>query len=154
MGDVTVSMLSDVPDDLQAGPIRLAFEKTVRGNAARGLVPFYHFKMLDGTETIVGHVNLRIGDTRHVTMCAGQVGFGVIAKFRGHSYSYYACRALAPFIRLHYDRVILTADPDNVASRRVIEKLGASLIDEIDVPADDPAYLGGARRKCRYEWVP
>jgi len=147
-------ILSDIPGDLQSGPIRLEFAETVGGDVQREFVPYYHFKIVHAAATIVGHINLRIGDTRHVKMCAGHVGFEVLPKFRGHSYSYHACRALAPLVRIHYENVILTADPDNVPSRRVIEKLGAHFIDEVDVPADDPAYLGGARRKCRYEWSP
>jgi RimJ/RimL family protein N-acetyltransferase len=44
-------------------------------------------------------------------------------------------------------------DPDNTPSIRIIEKLGAIFINEIDVPLDDPAYAKGARRKKRYEWM-
>lgn len=145
-------MLVEIPNDLRSGPIRLEFEQTVPGDISRGLVPVHHFKILDKTATVVGHINLRIGDIRHITMCAGHVGFEILPEFRGHSFSYHACRALASFIRIHYEKVILTADPENVPSKRTIEKLGATFLDQIEVPADDPAYLGGARRKFRYEW--
>ena len=147
-------MLADIPSDLHSGPTRLEFEKTVPEDPSRGLVPFYHFKILDGAGTILGHINFRVGDTQHITTCAGHVGFEITPEHRGHSYSYHACLALAPFVHLHYDRVILTADPDNVPSIRIIEKLGAAYLNEIEVPENDPAYLGGARRKRRYQWAP
>jgi predicted acetyltransferase len=146
-------MLTEIPNDLRSGPIHLKFERIVEGDFLRRLVPYYHFKMLDKSGTIVGHINLRIGDTSHIKMCAGHVGFEVLPRFRGHSYSYHACQALAPFIRKHYEKILLTVNPDNIPSQRIFEKLKASFIDEIEVPADDPGYLNGARRKLRYEWV-
>ena len=63
-------------------------------------------------------------------------------------------QTLAPFVRRHYERVIVTTDPLNQPSLRVIQKLGAEFIDEVDVPPDDPAYQSGARRKLRFEWIP
>ena len=104
--------------------------------------------------TVVGHINLRIGSGRHLSMTVGHIGYAVHPEHRGHSYSYHACLALAPFARQHYDRVVLTVDPDNTPSIRVIEKLGAVFVEEVLVPEDDPAYANGARRKKRYEWVP
>ncbi len=61
--------------------------------------------------------------------------------------------ALKPFVREQYENVILTAAPDNVYSIRIIERLGAKFIDEVDVAVDDPAYVSGARRKVRYQWA-
>lgn len=147
-------MLSQVPLSLQSGPVRLQFEKTVMVEPGGELVPFYHFKIFNLEQVIVGHINFRVGDTRHVIMCAGHVGYGVLFAYRGSSFSYHACNALAPFIRKHYDLVILTADPLNKPSIRIIEKIGARFLNEIEVPPDDPAYASGARRKRRYEWRP
>jgi predicted acetyltransferase len=144
---------SDIPSDLESGPVVLSFEKIVTPESDGELVPFYHFKITCRDGTIVGHINFRVGDTRHIRLCAGHIGFEILPQHRRHSYSLHACRALAPFIRKHYERVILTVDPDNVASTRTIEKLGARFVDEIEVPPDDPSYAGGARRKRRYEWT-
>ncbi|MCP4674726.1 MAG: GNAT family N-acetyltransferase, partial [Deltaproteobacteria bacterium] len=80
-------------------------------------------------------------------------GFEIAEEFRGNSYSLHACNALKPLIRKHYDKVILTADPENAASIRIMEKLGARYISEIEVPKDDPAHAGGATRKKRFEWT-
>jgi predicted acetyltransferase len=131
----------------------LLFDRIVRPKSDAGLVPFYHFTIAGRDGTPVGHINFRVGNTRHINVCAGHVGFEILPEYRGHSYALHACRALAPFVRRHYERVILTADPDNVASIRTIERLGARFVEEIDVPPDDPSYAGGARRKRRYEWI-
>lgn len=147
-------MLTDIPMDLHSGPVQLRFEKTLPGDLKQGFVPCYHFKILDVNGTIAGHINFRVGETRHVTMTAGHIGYSVLPEYRGSSYSYYACLALRPFILRHYNSVILTVDPDNATSIRTIEKLGAVFIEETDVDVDDPAYDKGARRKRRYKWVP
>lgn len=146
--------ITDTPGDLKSGAVQLHFEEVVAGNPERGLVPWYHFRIVNEGGEEVGHINFRIGDSPHVMMTAGHVGFFIDPQHRGSSFSYHACCALAPFIRRHYDRVILTADPANVPSIRTIQKLGGKFLGEVDVPPHDPAYASGARRKQRYEWTP
>lgn len=143
-----------VAPHLQNGPVRLALKKTIMPENSTELVPYYHFRVLDQCSIEVGHINFRIGDTRHILLCAGHIGYGVLPKYRGHSYAYYACRALAPLVLRHYDEVIITADNDNQPSNRTIEKLGARFINEIEVPADDPMYTPGTPPKNRYRWAP
>jgi len=49
---------------------------------------------------------------------------------------------------------VITCDPQNVASVRTCERLGATLIGIFDVPEDHPMYQKGRRRVSRYEWRP
>ncbi len=161
--------LSNIPKDLSAGPVSLVFEKIMTPKPGGELVPFYHFKIRtqknnplnDQDKTpnnkqknkIVGHINFRVGETMHIQLVAGHVGYEILPKSRGNYYAYFACLALKPFIRSHYQKVLLTVDPINLASIKIIEKLEAMFIDEMIVPTDDPAYLNGARLKRRYSWV-
>ena len=147
-------ILDDVPECLPGEGISLRFEGVVPGDALQGLVPYYHFKIIDADEIVIGHINFRVGDTSHIRITAGHIGYQVLPEHRGHGYALAACKALAPFVRSHYDRVVLTVDPANAPSIRVIERLGALFIEEVDVPEDDPAYAKGARRKRRYQWTP
>lgn len=144
----------DVPEELRAGAVQVRFAGILEVDESNGLVPAYHFNVLNADGVEVGHINFRVGSTRHVQMTAGHVGFAIDEAHRGIGYALQACQALAPFVRRHYERVILTAEPDNVASLRTIERLGATFIDEVEVPVDDPGYASGARRKRRYEWKP
>src|SRR5215469_15999125 len=105
-----MQMTGDPPVNLQSGPVHLRFEEILPGDSERGLAPSYHFKIVTAAEVVVGHINFRVGDTRHVLMTAGHIGYAVLPEHRGASYAYHACLALAPFIRSHYDRVIVTAD--------------------------------------------
>src|SRR5208283_132500 len=101
----------------------------------RGFVPYYHFRILVADGTDVGHINFRVGATEHVRLCAGHVGFEITGTFRGRGFALQACRALAPFVRSFYESVTLTSDPDNFASIRTIEQLGARFMDEAAVPS-------------------
>lgn len=144
----------EIPPSLPGQGMYLRYEKTVAGDDSQGLVPFYHFKIINSADIVVGHINFRVGDTPHILNTAGHLGYVVLPEHRGSGYALAACRAIAPFVRRHYDSVILTVDPTNASSIRTIEKLGAEFLGEVDVPENDPGYATGARRKRRYAWVP
>jgi tagatose 1,6-diphosphate aldolase len=101
-----------------------------------------------------GHINFRVGHTEHVRVSAGHIGFEITEPFRGRGYARQACQAIAPFVRSIYEWVTITCDPENPASRRTIEKLGAQFVDEVVVPVEDPHYQRGSRMKRRYQWKP
>ncbi len=145
--------LPEPATQLAYAAVVLHFSRVAGGDPARGLVPFYHYRIFVADHD-VGHINFRVGDTEHVRLCAGHIGYGIAEAFRGHSYAYQACRAIAPFVREIAPQVIISADPDNYASLRTIERLGAVLLDEIAVPEHDPHYEHGARFKRRYQWTP
>jgi predicted acetyltransferase len=142
------------PDVLQSGAVKLRFVRIVSGEPARGFVPAYHFRIFAVAGDEVGHINFRLGDTAHVRLCAGHIGFEILEPFRGHRYALQACQTVAPFVRTFYENVLITCDPDNHPSRRTIERLGAVFMDEVPVPPDDPHYQRGSRSKRRYRWTP
>jgi tagatose 1,6-diphosphate aldolase len=149
-----VAQLPAAPCGLHFGEVTLELGEIVPGDEARAFVPYYHFRILLSDGTDVGHINFRVGDTRHVQLAAGHIGFEIEEPRRGNRYALQACRAIAPLVRMVYSSVIVTCDPENVASRRTIEKLGATFIDEIAVPLDDPICAKGPRTKRRYRWMP
>jgi predicted acetyltransferase len=142
------------PESLSSGDVMLRFDKVMPGDTSRGFVPYYHFRIVIASGRDVGHINFRVGDTEHVRVTAGHIGFVILEPFRGRGYALQACRAIAPFVRSFYDVVTITCDPDNHASRRTMEKLGASFVDEVAVPVHDPNYQRGSRSKRRYKWTP
>jgi predicted acetyltransferase len=147
------SLLLAPPDELVASPVTLRFAMIGSGDADRGFVPYYHYRVfVAGVD--VGHINLRVGDTEHVRLAAGHIGFEIGPAYRGHRYAFHACQALAPFARIIRSEFLITCDPENYASRRTIELLGATLIDEVLVPSHDPHYERGSRTKQRFRWMP
>jgi tagatose 1,6-diphosphate aldolase len=142
------------PEHLSFGQVRLHFSRVVPGDSARGFVPYYHFRISDSDGADVGHINFRVGESEHVQLCAGHIGFEIAPAFRGRGYALEACRALAPFVQMGSRAVTITCDPDNFASRRTIERLGAEFVDEVAVPSYDPHHQRGSRTKRRYRWTP
>jgi len=142
------------PENLAFDKVQLRFVRVLPGEPARGFVPAYHFSILleDGSE--VGHINFRVGESEHVRVCAGHIGFEILEPHRGHGYALQACRAVASFVRSIYRTVTITCDPDNQPSVRTIERLGARFIDEVSVPPHDPHFQRGSRSKRRYQWNP
>lgn len=147
------SLLPEPPEGLAFEDVNLFYVGVMPGDERRGLVPYYHHRILVESAD-VGHINFKVGDTDHVRLYAGHVGFEVKPVYRGHGYAEKACRALIPLMTQHYEDVILTADPTNLASLRTIERLGASFENELPVPETDPQFLRGARTKRRYRWSP
>jgi predicted acetyltransferase len=136
---------------LAYGQVTLSFGGIVPTDGKPGIVPYYHFRILTADGTDVGRINLRVGDSDHVII-VGHVGYEIAEVYRGHGYALQACRAFAPFVRTIYPSVIITSDPENVASVRTIERLGAEFIEEVPVPPNDPQYARGSRSKRRYCW--
>jgi tagatose 1,6-diphosphate aldolase len=147
-------MMPVPPDRLAFEEVTLRFAKILPGDPPRGLVPAYHYRILTSAGADAGHINFRLGDTPHVLLSVGHIGFEITEGFRGHGYARQACRAIAPFVRSVYRSVTITCDPGNQASRRTIERIGARFIDEVTLPPDDPQYQGGSRIKRRYQWTP
>ena len=139
---------------LSFGQVRLHFVRVIPGDPAHDFVPAYHFRIWIADGLDVGHINFRVGDTEHVRVCAGHIGFEIGEQFRGHGYALQACRAIAPFVRSVSGTVTITCDPNNAASIRTIERLGADFTDEVPVPVHDPHYKRGSRSKRRYKWTP
>lgn len=135
-----------VPDgDLLLEPGELALHPVHK-------VPTCFFRMvhaLSGEQ--MGTINLRIGDSDHLRLYAGHVGYFVDAAHRGNRYASRALRLLMPVAReLGLNPLWVTCDPENIASRRTCELAGARLIEIVDVPADCIIRRSGHPRKCRY----
>ena len=124
-----------------------------------GRVPAYHFWMHlttlpgvgDPPITIVGGIGLRIGTNAEIERYSGNVGYHVYPPARGRHYAERACRLVLPLARRHGMRQLwITCNPDNAASRRTCERLGAKLIDTVPIPPDHPFRLRGETAKCRF----
>lgn len=142
------------PGDLTCADVLIRLRSTSPGDPEKEFVPSYNFDIFDRRDrTRVGRLGFRVGDTEHIRMYVGHIGYGVLFNHRGNGYAAKACMALRPFIRTYYDMVIITCNPENIPSVKTIEKLGGVYIETVDVPADNPIYARGDWRKHRYEWI-
>ena len=105
-----------------------------------GQPPAYYFSMyLDGVRGRVGGIDLRLDE---LNIVGGQVGYTVAPRFRGRALAARSLRLLLPLAKRHgFQRLWVTCDPDNLASRRTCENAGFHLHEVI--PDKE-------RHKCRY----
>ena len=118
-------------------------------------VPTYRFQMVNSVSTAtMGGLNLRIGTGEYLVLYRGHVGFTVDVAYRGNGYAGRGCLLVLPLARKHgLSSLWITCDPDNTASRRTCERIGARLVEVVSVPEGAQAYTAGARQKCRYELI-
>lgn len=115
-------------------------------------VPAYLIRMVHHhSREELGRIRLRVGSTTHIECYAGHVGYTVHPQHRGHHYAARSLRLLLPFAReLKLNPLWITCDPENIASRRTLERVGAELIEIVDVPTDCIVHRSGHPHKCRY----
>ena len=139
---------------LSDGEIAVRVRETCPEDFLRGYVPVYKFDvLLADTETIIGSVDRRIGDTDHLALYAGHIGYGIEPEYRGNRYAAKACILIKQAALAHgFKTLWITCNPDNQASRRTCEILVAHFVEIVDLPEYTDMYQKGERQKCRYRW--
>ena len=100
---------------------------------------------------IAGTVSLRVGEHEELRLYYGHVGYAVFPPARGRRLAERSVRLILPLARRHgMHELWITTNPDNAASRRTCERLGAEYVETVDVPRHTSLYARGERRKCRY----
>lgn len=107
---------------------------------------------LKSTKERIGYIDLRVGYTDYLYYL-GNVGYRIYDEYRGHGYAYQACVLLFEYVRkLALPYVIITCDPDNIPSRKTLEKLNGTFLGEKKVPITHPMFLQGEKVKCIYRY--
>ncbi|MCL2361282.1 MAG: GNAT family N-acetyltransferase [Defluviitaleaceae bacterium] len=145
----------DVPL-LNNGDIYLVCTQKSIGNPEKKHVPGYTFAICKNGEK-VGDIGLRIGygggHYNSNLYYGGQIGYGIDEAHRGKGYAVEACRLVAPIAKAHkMEKLLITNDYRNAASRRVCEKLGAKLVRLARLPEWTDMYKEGQRFSNIYEW--
>lgn len=114
-------------------------------------VPAYRFDILSAGAR-AGTISLRISHSERLGLFAGHVGFGVDEAFRGRRLAGRSVKLLLPLCASYSLKPLLMGcNPDNLASMKVMDWLGATYIETVDLPADyERYYARGERQKRRY----
>ena len=105
-----------------------------------------------GKRREAGRISLRLGESECVYYF-GHIGYHVDPPYRGNHFALRACRLLQPMIEAAgKSSVVITADPDNVPSRRTCEQLGCVLESVVNVPERIQRRWEISAVKCRYIW--
>jgi RimJ/RimL family protein N-acetyltransferase len=138
-------------ENLTDGEIELVCIEKKPANSEMNYLPAYCFDIIKDNKR-VGEINLRIGFNENIYY-GGHIGYSVDEAYRCNGYASRACELIKPLVIKHsLKHLLITNNPENTASRRVCEKIGANLIRIVDLPEQNEMYLEGERRKCIYQW--
>jgi predicted acetyltransferase len=136
------------PGPLVDADLELVLARAGLCDTRRGLVPQYDFELrLIGTTLKVGLVKLRIHLTDELEHFGGNLSYDVDEDYRGHRFAARGCRLLFPLAKRHgLKSLLITCSPDNTASRRTCELIGARYVDTIEAEIEPGKY----RPTCRF----
>lgn len=139
---------------MNESPVKLVFEKARPADPETDRVPDEHYLIVKRqSDETVGTIRLRLSNREDIWLYAGHIGYMVYEPFRGHQYAAYACLEMKPIaLERGFTEVWITCDPDNWPSRRTCERIGAELVEIVDLPEYLDMYQDGERQKCRYRW--
>lgn len=139
---------------LTDGELDLILEAEILSENIRGYVPSYEYNIhLHDSTKKIGRINLRIGNNENI-FYGGNIGYIIDPEYRGKHFAAKACEIVKKVALAHgMDKLTITCNPDNYPSRRTCERIGAQLMEIVDLPPHNDLYGRGERQKCRYEWI-
>ena len=139
------------PGVLDGGDFELIRFATLPPDVDKGIVHGYDFRIRVNKSNLVVQVNLRIGMTQHIMLYAGNLGYQVDPDYRGRQFAARAIKLILPIARHHgMTELWICCNPENWASRKTCERVGADLVEMIAVPPGNDLYDRGDRWNCRY----
>lgn len=105
--------------------------------------------------TPVGHCDLRFGYNEDLYY-GGHVGYGIDKPYRGHGYAGKAAALLLEEAwKAGMPYVLITCNPDNLPSKKTIERLGGTLLAVCELPPyNDMRRNDGETHKCVFYFSP
>ncbi len=135
--------------------IELRLAREVSANPEKEWLCALHFNIVHtDTQYSIGTIDIRLGYTLSLVRYGGHLGYRINPDWRGRHYAAKACKLLIPVALSHgMDVLWITCNPDNWASRKTCEWIGATLVEIVDLPPENDQYQDGERQKCRYRWI-
>ena len=128
--------------------MKLEIIEEVKDHLTDGFVPYTIISIIVNNEE-VGRMVLREGNDKDVYL-EGHISYHIDEEYRGHYFAYKACLLLKEYIDKEY--VLITCSPDNIASKKTIERLNAEYIETIQIPKNQRKYYPNETHKCIYRW--
>lgn len=126
--------------------IQLRLERHYYSLYNNGEIENYMYSIWNvNTKSQIGFCDLRLGDAQDL-FYLGNIGYNVFLHHRGHGYAKIATKLLLTLSKkLGINQLVITCDPQNIASKKTIIYCGGVYIDTVNVPAYDPLFL-----QCEY----
>ena len=139
-------------NDLRNSEILLRLDRTCDAQPEKDWVPAYYFSICLPDGTKIGQCDLRIGHNDRLYI-GGNIGYGIDEPYRGHHYAAKACGLLLKQAKKHdLEYVIITCDPENIASSRTCQLAGGQLLETAAVPEWHNMYEEGKRQVLVYRF--
>lgn len=125
-------------NDLKNDEIKLVLKSQDLPDYEKGILPRYGFSIIHINDNEdIGVIYFAVDNTRRQYL-RGHLSYGVSPDYSGHNYAMKACKLIKQVALAHgFKRLFIGSGYDNIASRKTIEKLGATLITINDVPDDE-----------------
>ena len=148
------SILYEHPNILYEGPVvdlRLSYFLSEK-ESSDGVACVYFDICLHDRYKAIGSIDLRL-TMNEMMYYYGHIGYSILKKYQGNHYAYEACKVLMKIAKEEYKlkELIITCNPDNIASYKTIKKLNANLVEIAKVPSDHELYQKGVRYKCIFK---
>lgn len=110
---------------------------------------------LNGGRVVVGTMILRVFPDPRIESFVGHLGYEIEPDYRGRGFAAAGVRLLGPLAQHHgLETLWVMVSPDNLASCRTMERVGAEHADTVEVPPDSDLRGLGVSRVRRYRFVP
>ncbi len=140
-------------EEIRGNEFRLILLEKLSEDRVRGWVPSYRYDIVSlvGSD-LIGSIDIRIGENENI-FYAGHIGYRIHEQYRGRHYAEKACRLIIRVARAHnMKEVVITCNPDNLASKKTIKNLGATYVGLVEIPPRNELYHYGDRYKLRFIW--
>lgn len=140
--------------DLRGSEINLRLNELVKENLTKGYVPSYRYNIvLNDSDVVVGLIDIRIGYMTNL-FYGGHIGYRIEKEYRGNKYAKKACELIFEIAKSYdLEKIYITCDPNNIASRKTCEALDLNYIGLVDLPVNNEMYLEGKREVLVFEKV-
>lgn len=139
-------------DFLKSEELILTLERTADADTVKNWVPAYYFAICFPSGEKIGICDLRIGHNDQLYY-GGNIGYEIYPKHRGHHYAGKACKLLFQLAKRHeLGYVIITCNPDNLASKKTCEYAGGTLLEIAELPEDNNMRQEGDTHKCIFRF--
>jgi len=140
-------------NDLKDDEIKLVLKSQDLPDYEKGILPRYGFSIIHINDNEdIGVIYFAVDNTRRQYL-RGHLSYGVSPNYSGHNYAMKACKLIKQVALAHgFKRLFIGSGYDNIASRKTIEKLGATLITINDVPDDEIMHNLHKEKIDMYVW--
>ncbi|MFQ3230642.1 GNAT family N-acetyltransferase [Reinekea sp.] len=140
-------------DPIVGDEVALVLNRVLNSREGLDGVPalLYDIVLHDGSR--IGQIDFRLKTTPSLIKYGGQIGYGINKPYRGRGFAAQACELIKVVAKEKgFDALWITCNPDNIASIKTLDKIGAQFVEQVLVPKDTELWHRGDREKLRYLW--